>query len=319
MATHHIEPTRAHLHGHFSRDLPPIITIDPGDTVTYSTLDAGWGLEGHAADGVPRARFSPMDPVLDRGHALCGPVAVRGAEPGMALAVRVDALRPGSFGWTVGGGWASNFNTRLGLDRTEEHMLIWSLDAAHGSARDQFGRSVPLRPFMGVMGLPPAQPGVYPTAPPRRSGGNIDCKELVEGSTLYLPITVPGALFSVGDGHGRQADGESSGTAIECPMDHVALTFAIHPEIQIETPRAVTPAGRITFGFHETLDEAMFIALEAMLDWMTEVFATDRRDAIALASVIVDLRVTQIVNGMVGVHAVLPDDAVHYDASTLRG
>lgn len=310
MPTHHLEPTRETLHGHFSRDLPPVLTVDPGDTVVFRTLDAGWGLEPQRLDGSERRQFEPRDPELDRGHALTGPIFVRGAEPGMALGVRVEALRPGPYGWTVAGGWPSGFNQRLGVAEEPGHMLIWTLDPDRGIGRDQFGRSVLLRPFMGVMGLPPADPGRHPTPPPRFCGGNIDCKELQVGSTLYLPITLPGALFSVGDGHGLQGDGEVSGTAIECPMESVQLTFSVHPEMHLTTPRATTPDAQLTFGFHASLEEAMFIALDAMLALLGEQYGIERRDALALASVVVDLRITQIVNGVYGVHAVLPNDAL---------
>src|SRR5262249_57630087 len=105
LAVHTVEPTRATLHGHFSRELAPILTIDPGDTIRYRLLDAGWGLEAWHADGTPRAHLEPRDPDLDEGHALCGPIAVRGAEPGMTLVVGIGDLRPGPFGWTGAGGW----------------------------------------------------------------------------------------------------------------------------------------------------------------------------------------------------------------------
>jgi acetamidase/formamidase len=141
-------------------------------------------------------------------------------------------------------------------------------------------------------------------------GGNIDCKELVAGSTLYLPISVPLGLFSVGDGHAVQADGEVSSTAIECPMERVELTFSLDETRSLTTPCAHTPAGWITMGFHEDLHEASMIALEAMLDLMSHQYALSRRDAMALASLIVDLHITQLVNaGIRGVHAILPHGA----------
>lgn len=306
MTLHLIEPERATLHGTFSREYPPVLEIEPGDTVRFRTLDAGWGLEAPGASGEPRRAFGPRDAERDGGHALCGPVAIRGARPGMVLGIRIEALLPGAYGWTSAGGWDSSFNRRLGMVEVQERQLIWDLDAAAMIGRNEFGHRVALRPFMGVMGLPPDAPGMHPTAPPRRCGGNLDCKELVAGSVLYLPISVPGALFSVGDGHAAQGDGEVSGTAIECPMDRVDLTFTLHEDLRIATPRAETPAGAITLGVHERMEEAMFIALEAMLDLLQERHGVGRQEALALASVVVDLRVTQIVNGPYGVHAVLP-------------
>jgi acetamidase/formamidase len=160
-----------------------------------------------------------------------------------------------------------------------------------------------------VMGMPPAEEGQHKTQPPRVTGGNIDCKELVAGSTLYLPIAVTGGLFSTGDGHAAQGDGEVSNTAIECPMDDVKLTFHLYPDMHITTPRALTETCWLTFGFDESLNTAAQIALDAMLDLMVEHRGVTRADALALASVVVDLRITQIANKVLGVHAVLPHDA----------
>ncbi len=254
MAYHVIEPERATLHGRFSRDLSPVLTIDPGDTVRFRTLDAGWNLEPRRSarpEDRPR-KFAPRDPERDKGHALCGPVAIRGAEPGMALGVHIDALRPGPWGWTAAGGWESPLNRRLGVTDAET-FLLWTLDPDAGEGRDQHGHRIALHPFMGIMGMPPDEPGWHPTPPPRPWGGNLDCKELVAGSTLYLPIPVPGALFSVGDGHAAQADGEVSSTGIECPMERVELTFSLHAAMHLTMPRADTPAGWITFGFDADL------------------------------------------------------------------
>ena len=138
----------------------------------------------------------------------------------------------------------------------------------------------------------------------------MDCKLLVAGTRLYLPIPVDGALFSVGDGHAAQGDGEISGTAIECPVKQVDLTFVVHDDMKLTTPLAKTHEGWMTLGFHEDLDEAAYIAANAMVDWMMEHYKLSRKQALALASVTVDLRVTQIVNTTKGVHAVLRDDAV---------
>jgi acetamidase/formamidase len=311
MATHSIEPTRATLHGPFDRDRPPVLSVDPGDTVRYRTLDAGWGAWERPDDGDSRVRFAEYDPATDAGHALCGPVAVRGAESGMTLTVTIGELRPGGWGWNTAGGWDTPVNTRLGLGANGEEMgLRWELDRARGIGTNQHGHAVRLRPFLGVIGMPPDAPGRHPTAPPRVTGGNIDCKELVSGSTLYLPIAVPGGLVSVGDGHALQADGEVSSTAIECPMDLAELTYGLRDDLTIATPRAETPAGWLTFGFDEDLDEAMLIALAAMLDLMGERHGLARPEALALASLVVDLRITQVVNGVRGVHAILPHGAL---------
>lgn len=309
MATFYIEPERRTLHGTFSRDLPPALTIDPGDTVIFRTLDAGWGLEPVTSIHGKRRKFEPHDEEMDKGHALCGPVEIRGAEPGMTLEVHIEEVRPGPYGFTFAGGWPSEINDRLGVSK-EGTLLTWTLDADAMEGRDQFGHTIALRPFMGIMGMPPDEPGLHPTPPPRYTGGNIDCKELVPGSILYLPIAVRGGLFSTGDGHAAQGDGESATTAIECPMERVVLTFRLNEQMRISTPRARTSEGWLTLGFDNDLNEATVIALEAMLEVIMEQHGVGRLETLALASAVVDLRVTQIVNGVKGAHAVLPHGAI---------
>ena len=156
--------------------------------------------------------------------------------------------------------------------------------------------------------MPPDEPGPHPTAPPRRSGGNLDCKELRAGATLFLPVPVDGALLSAGDGHARQGDGEVCGCAIECPSE-AQLTLDLRDDLPLEWPLARVDGAWIAFGFHEQLGLAARIAVDGLLDVMEREHGLDRRDALALASVVADLRVTQVVNGTLGVHAVLRDDA----------
>jgi acetamidase/formamidase len=312
MAQFVIDPERRMLHGAFSRDLEPVLTIDSGDSVRFRTLDAGWNIDPRHSDdpkGQPR-KFEPRDPERDGGHALCGPIAVRGAQPGMVLEVQIQDIQPGSWGFTVAGGWDSDTNRRLGVADSPGTLHRWTLDGEAMTARNQHGHTVAMGPFMGVMGMPPDEPGIHSTSPPRIWGGNIDCKELVAGTTLYLLIPVAGALFSVGDGHAAQGDGEVCMTAIECPMDQVDLTFHLHQNMRLTTPRARTAEGWLTFGFHEDLNEATYLAIEAMLDLMAEQHHLERTDALLLASLVVDLRITQIVNGVRGVHAVLPHGAI---------
>ncbi|HVD42756.1 MAG TPA: acetamidase/formamidase family protein [Gaiellaceae bacterium] len=301
--TQEIPLERRTLHGHFSRDLTPVLTIESGDTVAFSCLDSGW----HVAPG---KTFEPRDEKLDEGHALVGPIEVRGARAGQTLAVRIDEVRVGPFGATVAGGWSTPLNDRLGMSDGETLVLHWSLDAERSIGRDPHGREVELRPFPGVLGMPPPEPGVHATAPPRRWGGNIDCKELVAGTTLFLPIPVDGALFSAGDGHARQGDGEVSQTAIECPLDRLELTLSVEDRPDLNIPIAWTPDAWLTFGFDEDLDEAAAAATDVMLELMRRELDLERADALALASVVVDLRVTQLVNGVRGVHAVLRHDAI---------
>jgi acetamidase/formamidase len=161
------------------------------------------------------------------------------------------------------------------------------------------------------MGVAPApELGCVNSSPPGRHAGNLDNRELVAGSTLYIPVFVPGALFEIGDGHAAQGDGEVSGTAIECPMDRVELAFGLREDFPVSTPVAQTPAGWLTIGLGATVDEATFAALDAMFTLLQRLHGVRRPEAVALASVAVHLRVTQIVNQTVGVHALLPPGAI---------
>ena len=306
MALYELNPTRATLHGHWSRELAPALTIDAGDTVRFACLDAMW------CDGRPGAwpwkRFEPRVPELDDGHALTGPVYVRAAKVGMTLEISIGEIVPDTWAWT----WSWPRGERaveLGLADEPHFVQVWDVDPERMVARDSGGLSFKLRPFMGVMGVAPAEAGVHATTPPRIWGGNIDCKELVAGTTLYLPIGVDGALFSVGDGHGLQGDGEVCGTAIECPMTRVDLTFNVLNQ-PLKAPRAKTADAWITFGFDPDLNRASTMALNGMLDLIQEQHRVDRSKALALASLAADLRITQIVNQSQGVHCVLPFDAL---------
>ncbi len=305
MTVHTIKPERSMLHGHFSRDLPPVVMIDSGDTVVFRTIDGGWYVLENPNPFQEGTKFEPRNPEKDYGHALGGPVFVRGAKPGMVLEVHIKAVQPGTWGWSVAGGWDSSFNRKLGMVEGKNWMG-WSLDSKMGIATNQHGHTLKMRPFMGVMGMPPDEPDIHPTFPPRFCGGNLDCKELIAGTRLFLPIAVEGALFSTGDGHAVQGDGEVSGVAIECGMERVEMEFHLHPEMSLSFPRAYTAAGWLTFGFHEDLNQAWAIALDGMLKWIGEQYGLDRHSALNLASLTVDLRITQVVNGVCGVHAVLP-------------
>ena len=306
---HELPLERRNLHGHFSRDLPPALTIDPGDSVAFFVPDAGWGIGPPTDDTGTREHFEPRDKELDGGHALLGPIEVRGAQAGGTLAVHLEELRVGTWGVTNAGGWSTPLNERLGVADGDTHTLVWRLDNDGGIGRDQFDRAVDLKPFLGVIGMPPPEPGVHSTSPPRRWGGNIDCSELVQGATLYLPVPVDGALVSAGDGHARQGDGEVSQLAIEAPMERAQLTVSL-AAFELENPVARIDSAWLTFGFDEDLDEAAAQAVDGMLELMGRELGLERRDALALASVVVDLRVTQVVNGVQGVHAVLRDGAI---------
>jgi acetamidase/formamidase len=306
--SHVLETDGRTLHGHFSPDSAPVLTVDPGDSVGFATLDCWWS-SGPFTGGSFQDRPRNQHHRPGYGHALVGPIEVRGARPGMTLEVHIEAVVPATWGTCVSGGSPTSFNQRYGVS-DDRVVHTWRLDPDTMTGCNQHGHAVTLRPFLGVMGMPPAEPGQHSTTPPRWHGGNLDCKELVAGSTLYLPIPVDGALFSAGDGHAAQGDGEISGTAIECPMDRVELRFGLRDDWELTTPVAQTPAGWLTLGLGGTLDDATFNALEAMFALLQRLHGVSRRDAIALASVAVDLRVTQIVNQVVGVHAVLRPDSI---------
>jgi acetamidase/formamidase len=303
VAPHEIPLERRTLHGHFSPDLEPILAVDSGDTIAFATIDSGWHVS-------PGARFEPRDPELDAGHALIGPVEVRGARAGQTLEVGIDRVVVGPWGWCAAADWSTPLNDRLGLSDGPGVSLEWTLDADHAIGRSERGHELDLYPFLGVLGMPPPETGVHSTGPPRVFGGNIDCKELVEGTRLYLPVSVDGALFSAGDGHARQGDGEVSQIAIECPLDRAELRLSLRDDLELATPIAWTPGAWLTFGFDEDLDEAAALAIDAMLELMGREHALDRAEALALASLVVDLRITQMVNGVRGVHARLEHDAL---------
>jgi len=286
---HEILLGRSTLHGHFSASLAPVVTIDPGDSVRFQSLDAlwHWDFEGRWSD--------QLDPELDAGHPLTGPIAVRGAAAGDTLVVRTDRLVPRDWGITLSG---------------EDTQVRWALDNRAGTATADRGEQVRMAPFLGVIGVAPPNPGVHSTIPPRRFGGNIDCRELTVGSTLYLPVGVEGALLSAGDAHAAQGDGEVSGTAIECPLELAELTIDLRRDLDLQMPIARAGDRWIAFGFDEDLDVAADLALETMLDLLQRGRGIDRPRALALASVAVDLHVTQIVNGTKGVHAILADAAL---------
>jgi acetamidase/formamidase len=305
MALFHVEPTPQHTVNVFSPAHEPAVTVEPGDTIVVRSLDAAGYLERQEFPG-DTTRPTMFDGSF-RGHCVNRPVAVRGAVPGDMLAVHVLSLTPDAWGWTASpGAPGTPVPERLKLSGADPVWLLWEIDAAAGTATANGKYTRPLAPFLGVTGVAPGEPGEHSTIPPRPgTGGNIDCKELVAGSVLYLPVQTEGALLYLGDGHGAQGDGESCGTAIECGMTTEAVV-SVARDRPLKSVHAETPAGLVTFGFSADLNEAMGDALDAMVSWMAARYRTSRAEALALASVCVDLRVTQVVNLTWGVHALLP-------------
>jgi acetamidase/formamidase len=297
-----LDPTAETTADVFSAAHPPVLTVDPGSTVTVRSLDASGYLRPQQQPGQAQPRLHPAG----RGHCLTGPIAVRGAQPGQLLALRLRSLRPDPWGWTVAAAQDSPVTRRLGLAGAPPAWLLWDLDPDAGTGRESRGFVRDLAPFLGVLGVAPAEPGEHSTVPPRAaSGGNIDCKDLVAGSTLYLPVAVPDALLYLGDGHAAQGDGEVGGTAIECAMT-TELTIDVVADRPLTGIHAETPTGRVTFGFDADLNVASGDALDAMVVWMQHLHDLDKATALALASTAVDLRVTQVANQTWGVHALLP-------------
>ncbi|GAA4547844.1 acetamidase/formamidase family protein [Amycolatopsis samaneae] len=312
MSVHTLEPSPDTVHGCFDNTLPPVLTVDSGDTIRCATMDGSWGEAGARLFGLPPGAAKRG---ADDGHPLLGPVFVRDARPGDVLEVTVVSVRPGSWGWTAAG--PREGRLRRGVSGDEEILVGWHLDVARGQAHDAngLGVTVPLAPFLGVIGTAPAAPGRHATRYPRRVGGNLDCRELVAGSTLLLPVEVAGALLSVGDGHAAQGDGELSSTALECPMAEVELTVRVREGLELAGPQARTPAGRVVLGLGADLDEATEMAVEGALAYLRAELGLDRSAAVAVASLVVNLRITQIANGTVGVHALITHEAL----TTLRG
>jgi acetamidase/formamidase len=308
---HKIELKSENLHGSFSNEYKPILTVNSGDSIRMQTPDIEWGYSD--SKGIKRQFFTSAVKEEVPLHPMIGPIEVKEAKAGMVLEVKLNDVIPGWYGTNWAGGKKSWQNDAVGLTWSEKMRLDWVLDLDTMTAATEIGSrpvNVALNPFMGLMGVAPAEPGVHHTSPPRYCGGNIDCKELERGSTLFLPISVEGALFSIGDGHAAQGDGEVSGTAIECPMDLVDITLTVRDDMQLKMPRAKTPVGWITFGFNEDLNQAAAQALDEMVKLITELHQMEQAEALALASVVVDLRITQVVNGVKGVHAVLPHGAI---------
>jgi len=291
--------------GFFDAKLAPVLTVGSGERVTMSSVSGPPELMPpppfvippalpaiHAANG--KQRFF--------GHMCTGPVAVRGAKAGQVLQVDIEAIEL-NYDW--------GYNTIRPLagalpdDFKEFRNIHLTLDRARMVGRLPWGQEIPLRPFFGVMAVaPPAAWGVIPTPPPRRNGGNMDNKELVAGTTLYLPIFTDGALFSVGDGHGAQGDGEVCITAIETGL---VGTFKLtaRDDMKLEWPMAETPTHVITMAFDPDLDDCVVFALRQMLDLVCARAGLDSYQAYTLLSLAADLRITQVVNGSKGVHVML--------------
>ena len=308
MKNHRLDAAPETVHwGFFDANLKPLITVDPGDEVVISTVSGPASALPPPGSGmtVPEelhAIHKNVTPKLNGPHIMTGPVAVRGAKAGQVLEVRIKKI-------DLNYNWGYNAIRPLGgalPDDFERARLIHiPLDSKRMVGRLPWGLELPLKPFFGVMVVaPPPAWGPVNSPPPRRNGGNMDNKELVPGTTLYLPIHVDGALFSVGDGHGVQGDGEVCITAIETGL---IGTFELHvrSDMSLEWPMAETPTHVMTMAFDPDLDDAVVIALRDMIKLICARTGISREDAYTLCSLAADLRVTQVVNGAKGIHVML--------------
>jgi acetamidase/formamidase len=306
MKHHRIDAGADTVHwGYFDAALPPVLTIESGDTVTISTVSGPASVMPPAPMVVPDALKAVQAHVANKlpGHMCTGPVAVRGAKAGQVLEVRIDAIEL-HYDW--GYTYAAPLKGALPNDFAETHLIHIPLDRDTMTGRLPWGLELPLRPFFGVMAVaPPAPWGMVSTLPPRKNGGNLDNKELVPGTTLFLPIHVDGANFSVGDGHGVQGDGEVCVTAIETGLVGT-FGLTIRDDMHLEWPMAETPTHVMTMAFDPDLDDCVVIALRLMIDLIVARTGLARHEAYMLCSLQADLRVTQVVNGNNGIHCMLP-------------
>ena len=308
MATYRLDAGADTVHwGYFDAALKPLITVDPGDTVVISTVSGHTNQLPPANSGltVPdalRAVHAHVQPKLGGPHILTGPVAVRGAKAGQVLEVHIKAIDL-SFDW--GYNVIRPLAGALPDDFKQTRLIHIPLDRKRMVGKMPWGLELALKPFFGIMATsPPAAWGPVASPPPRRNGGNMDNKELVAGTTLYLPIHVDGAMFSCGDGHGVQGDGEVCITAIETGL---IGTFELHvrDDMTLEWPMAETPTHVMTMAFDPDLDDCVVIALRDMIKLICARTNLSREDAYTLCSLAADLRVTQVVNGAKGIHVML--------------
>ncbi len=292
MTDHTLKAER--LHYAWDNSLEPVLRIASGDCVIFETWDAS----GHeiqrtwtSTDAARRQRRPSV------GHALTGPVAVEGARAGQTLVVDVLDVSPAAWGWT-------SFSPGRGLlpdDFPSAYLRVWDLEDGR-TARGLEAVRVPLAPFCGVMGVALAEPGVHSTIPPRRVGGNMDVRQLTAGSTLYLPIEVDGALFSVGDAHGVQGDGELCITDVE--IDSVTrLRFSLsdtairEPQLRIQRPPTVIGGAYHGCTAHAPdLMQASQNATRWLTEWLCREVHLSAEDAYVLASVAAELRISQVVD-----------------------
>lgn len=292
MATHHLDDE--HCHAFWDNTLPPRVRIQPGDTVVFETLEAS---AKQVVPGAPSESLATLS--FDPIHPLTGPVYVEGAEPGDALIVEVISLAHKGWGWNA---VIPGFGL-LADDFSAPYLHHYELG---GDCLFRHDIRIPYEPFCGVMGVGPRESGRFVTIPPRENGGNLDIRHLTPGTVVQFPVLVPGALFSCGDCHSAQGDGEVNGTGIETPMT-VTLRFDLQKGANIPELRFTTPPGRKltvadTGGYYVTtahgpdLFEDAQRAIRYMIDHLEANYAMTRAQAYCLCGAAVDLKISEIVD-----------------------
>lgn len=293
--TIHIHRNQWHLA--WDHSIPPIATVQSGESINFDLLDASCGqiVESSTVEAIRTLDFSQVDQVN-------GPIYVEGAEPGDTLEVEFLDYQPAGWGWTA---VIPGFGL-LADEFPEPALKIWRLEGgAEGVAEFAPGIRVPLAPFCGEIGLAPAADGPHSTIPPYRHGGNMDTKHLTKGTRLFLPVEVPGALYSMGDGHAAQGDGEVCGTAIETPM-RATVRLTVRKDMQVQEPQFLT-AGPLaqrtntapyyaTDGIGPDLMEAVRNAVRHMIGHLQRTYQLSRAEAYMLCSVAVDLKLCEVVD-----------------------
>jgi acetamidase/formamidase len=273
-----------------------VLTVDSGDIVTFDTIDGSNGqiTPASTAEDILKFKSELADPLF-------GPVYVRGAEPGDTLEIEVLNLKTSTWGWTA---IMPGFGL-LTSEFKEAQLKIWKLDPLDSCATFKEGIRIPIHPFLGVMGVAPGE-GEFPTIPPLDTGGNIDTRHIIEGSKLFLPVKALGALFSCGDGHAAQGDGEVCGTAIETPMQ-VKLRLTVRKNMKwVTSPNYTAPSSALTLaedrgyyavlGIDSDLLEATRKAVRGIVEYMVQTKNLTHGEAYMLASVSISLRVSEVVN-----------------------
>jgi len=308
-----VRPTPESVHWGFQDGkLEPSFEIPDGGTVRVRTIQGGLD------DPVPDHWLADdireiIESDVPRGpgpHILTGPIAVQGAQVGDVLSIDVLDIRFGApYGLNLMRPGKGLFPDALDPSVEVDKVAI-PIDSEQRTGRVPPGIDIALRPFFGIIATaPPLSWGTVSTVEPRANGGNVDCKELIAGSRLFLPVFVPGANVSVGDGHAAQGDGEMNQTAVETCLEG-DLRIRVEPDLRLDHPLAITPAGLVSMGFADDLETAARTAADQLLTFLEAHCGLPWMEGYRLASLSVDLRITQVVNRVVGVHAVLPHDVL---------